>query len=354
VRKLGKRVMVAAASTVALVLLLLGFGALLGCCVFSAETWHGPVAPHFDGERFHDDKPHRAGASDMIKWTSTRKPGPWPEWIDAQPGPPPPRVVEGAGLRVTFINHATTLVQMDGVDILTDPIWADRASPVGFAGPHRVRPPGIRFEDLPPIDVVVLSHNHDDHMNVETLQRLRDAFHPIVIAGLGNAAFLASQGIEAKEVDWGDVVTVKGLRIHSVPNQHFSNRGLCDSDGTLWSAYVSEGDHAGRAYFAGDTGYGQHFHEVGQKFHGLRLAILPIGAYKPEWFMGPVHETPAQAVQAQLDLGARVAVGMHFGTFPLADDGIDEPVRDLLTALDQHHPAPEFWVLGFGEGRDVP
>lgn len=342
-----------------LLALLVGGGLLLACCALSAPTHQGSATGHFDGERFFDAKPRRAGAADLVRWAATREPGAWPEWIEAEPGPKPPeRVNEPGRMRVTFVNHATTLVQMDGVNILTDPTWAERASPLSFAGPRRVRPPGIRFEDLPPIDVVVLSHNHYDHMNVETLQRLRDAHHPVVLAGLGNELFLAEQGIEARAVDWGDVVTVKGLEIHSVPNQHFSNRGICDADGTLWTAYVFAGPTAGRAYFAGDTGYGAHFKEIGAAHPGLRLAILPIGAYKPEWFMGPVHTTPGEAVQALLDLGATVGVGMHWGTFRLADDGYDEPVRDLLTALDRVErsgaPRPTFWALGFGEGRDVP
>jgi L-ascorbate metabolism protein UlaG (beta-lactamase superfamily) len=304
--------------------------------------------------RFFDDKQQVERTSDVLKWITNRNPEPWPEWVDAAPGPPPQARVDGERIRVTVVNHATVLVQMAGVNVLTDPIWAERASPFSFAGPKRVRPPGIRFEELPPIDAVVLSHNHYDHMNVETLLRLRDAHQPIFIAGLGNDLFLSEQGIEARAVDWGDVVDVKGLRIHSVPNQHFSNRGLCDRDGTLWTAYVFEGEAAGRAYFAGDTGYGAHFKQVGERFPGIRVALLPIGAYKPEWFMGPVHTTPAQAVQAQIDLGARVGVGIHYATFQLADEGYHQPVRDLLTALDHKKERPDFRALSFGEPLDVP
>lgn len=330
----------------------------VGACL-SAPRYQGPVTDHFDGERFHDDKPKRAGLSDLVRWQMSRKRGPWPDQVGgATPGAAPEARVDGARMRVTFINHATTLVQMEGLNILTDPIWSERASPVGFAGPKRVRPPGVRFEELPPIHVVLLSHNHYDHMDVDTLVRLRDAFDPLFVTGLGNDLFLAKHGIHAQALDWGQRVERTPLTIHAVPNQHFSSRGLTDQDATLWSAFVVEGPHARSMYFAGDTGYGAHFANVRARHPALRLAILPIGAFEPEWFMGPVHTSPAEAVQAALDLGAGTAVGMHFGTFALADDGMDAPVRGVLDALDARartaQPVPRFWILGFGEGRDVP
>ncbi len=214
--------------------------------------------------------------------------------------PPPTRVGMGV-LRVTFINHATTLLQLDSVNILTDPIYSDRASPVSFAGPHRVRPPGIRFEDLPPIDAVVLSHNHYDHMDVTTLRRLQHAFpHLKIFAGLGNKAFLEEQKLEqVSEMDWWQSTALGGttVTITSVPNQHFSNRGLLDQDRTLWTGWVLEGTN-GRAYFGGDTAYGPHFKAVGDKLGPFRLAVLPIGAYMPEWFMSPVCWGPLSALAA--------------------------------------------------------
>ncbi|MEW5742956.1 MAG: MBL fold metallo-hydrolase [Myxococcota bacterium] len=329
-------------------------------CALSAPTWRGGKGPHFDGERFvTPDAPRKVGAFDTLdgaaaffRWQRQRQPGPWKPYREEPPGPPPPYEVPKGAMRVTFINHATTLIQVDGVNVLTDPIYAERASPVDFAGPRRVRPPGVRFEDLPRIDAVVLSHNHYDHLDVATLKRIAATWPKVrVFAGLGNKAFLEAQGLQdVVELDWWDARELKGLTVRSVPNQHFSNRGIFDGDGTLWTAWVLEGA-AGKAYFGGDTGYGPHFAEVQKRLGPMRLAVLPIGAYKPEWFMSAIHMSPKEAVQAALDLKASLAVPMHYGTFPLADDGETEPVEALEAALEET-PAP-FAVLGFGEGRDV-
>jgi len=331
---------------------------VVGCAV-SAPTWRGDRGPHFDGERFvTPDAPPRVGGFDLggfsafFRWQRERTPGAWPPYRDEPFGPRPPYEVPKGAMRVTFINHATTLIQLDGVNVLTDPIYSERASPVDFAGPSRVRPPGIRFEDLPRIDAVVLSHNHYDHMDAATLKRIGATWPKVrVFAGLGNKAFLESLGlVDVIELDWWDVRELEGITVRSVPNQHFSNRGLFDADGTLWSAWVLEGSN-GRAYFGGDTGYGPHFAQVAERLGPMRLAVLPIGAFKPEWFMHPIHMSPKEAVQAAKDLKAALAVPMHFGTFPLADDGETEPVEVLEAALKEN-PAP-FAVLGFGEGRDV-
>jgi len=329
-------------------------------CALSGPRWAGEVTPHFDGERFFTPgAPKLAGSFDtldgffnFLKWQATRARGPWKAYREEAPGPPPPRDVGPGAMRVTFINHATTLVQLDGVNVLTDPMYSRRCSPTELAGPERVRPPGIRFEDLPRIDAVVLSHNHYDHLDLPTLERIAQTWPRVqIFAGLGNRAYLASHGIESFELDWWASRTVGDVTFTSVPNQHFSNRGLADANGTLWSAWVMSGT-AGRAYFGGDTGYGPHFAQIAQRLGPMRVSIVPIGAYRPEWFMAPIHMSPAQAVQAALDLQSTLAVPMHFGTFGLADDGEDEPLEALKTAL-LTKPAP-FAVLGFGEGIDVP
>ena len=333
------------------VLVLTGLG--VGCAL-SAPTWKGPVTDHFNGEKFVTPGGGQRGSfGAVLKWQAERKPGPWRDFHDEPAGAPPPREVAMGSMRVTFINHATTLIQLDGVNVLTDPIYSERASPWNFVGPKRVRPPGIRFTDLPRIDAVVLSHNHYDHLNVATLKRIADTWPGVrFFAGLGNKKFLEAQGLNnVVELDWWETRELGPITVHSVPNQHFSNRGLFDNDGTLWTAWVFEGK-GGRAFFGGDTGYGKHFAAVAEKLGPMRLAVLPIGAYLPEWFMSPVHMSPKEAVQAAIDLKTTLAVPMHFGTFPLADDGETEAVEGLQAALAVQ-PAP-FVVLGFGEGRDVP
>ena len=336
---------------------MIGSGSIVGCCVFSGPKYSGPVSDHFDGAVFVNQKPIEHGSfTDFLTWQVTAERGPWVDVVDAEPGPKPKPSVGAGELRVTFIGHATMLVQMDGKNILTDPIYADRASPVGFAGPQRVRPPGVRFEDLPKIDAVVVSHSHYDHMDVVTLRRLYDAHRPKFFVGLGNGALLKGVGIAegVTELDWWQSIDIGDVRIFSVPAQHFSGRGLCDRDATLWAGYVFRG-RAGVVYFAGDTGMGPHFQQIRDKFGAPRLAILPIGAYLPRWFMERVHIDPAQAVEAHRILGAHKSVGMHFGTFRLADEAMLQPPADLRKAMEQSKlPQDDFWVLPFGEGRDVP
>ena len=234
------------------------------------------------------------------------------------------------------------------MNILTDPIWSRRCSPVPTVGPARVRPPGIRFEDLPVIDAVLLSHDHYDHMDVPTLRKLERTFpNARFYAGLGNAAYLRTQGVyHVYDLDWWQEVRYGHAAIVGVPAQHFSGRGACDANGRLFMGFVVRVP-AGPIYFAGDTGYGPHFAEIRRRLGPMRLAVLPVGAYKPEWFMSPIHMGPAEAVKAARDLEASTSVAMHFGTFPLADDGHDEPAKQLA---GQEH----FWVLAFGAGRDVP
>jgi L-ascorbate metabolism protein UlaG (beta-lactamase superfamily) len=306
-----------------------GGGALAGW-LLSAPRYRGPKSDHFDGRRFHNLEPTtHAGFLDMLKWMTSRDEGPWDEWRDVAAAPKPPERVGAGAVRVTFINHASLLIQTENVNILTDPIWSERCSPVPFAGPKRHHPPGIRFEDLPPIDAVLVSHNHYDHLDVPSLQRLASAHRPRIFTALGNGAFLRARQIaNGTELDWWQSDAVGGVRIHVVPAQHFSSRGLADRDANLWCGYVIETPH-GSIYFAGDTGWGSHFERIRERFAPIRVAMLPIGAFRPVWFMRAVHISPGEAVRAAAALRAEFAIPMHYGTFHLGDDGQDEPVEVL-------------------------
>jgi L-ascorbate metabolism protein UlaG (beta-lactamase superfamily) len=317
---------------------------------FASPRWRGAASDHFDGERFHNRERGRQTEGSFLKWQATRERGEWPEHPEAMYGPPPPERVDGGRLRVTFINHSTTLIQMDGVNILTDPVWSERVSPVSFVGPRRHRAPGIRFEDLPPIDLVLVSHNHYDHMDVATLRKI----HAPIVTPLGNAALLRRHGIHgAIDLDWWETTKhANGIETTVVPARHFSARAISDRNRNLWSGFVISGK-SGNVYFAGDTGWGEHFAEIGRRFAPIRAALLPIGSYMPRWFMQPVHIDPAQAVDAHFALGARTSVAVHFGTFALGDDGEYDPLRDLHDAL-AGKGNPPFLVLDQGEGRDLP
>jgi L-ascorbate metabolism protein UlaG (beta-lactamase superfamily) len=324
---------------------------------FSVPRYQGPTTDHFNGRKFRNlDPSERRGLIDVLRWKLTSRRGHWNKWTDSQPGSVPPRRVKGNGLRVTFINHATVLIQTEGLNILTDPIWSERASPVSWAGPKRHRSPGLRFEDLPPIDIVLISHNHYDHLDIQTLLRLHVEHKPRFVTSLGNRALLNAREIdEVVELDWWEVAKVADeLSVTCVPAKHFSGRSLSDSDATLWCGYVLQGS-TGDIYFAGDTGMGSHFAEIRNRFGPPRLALLPIGAYLPRWFMHPVHLSPSESVEVHRVLTAGVSMPMHFGTFALGDDGELEPVLKLREALDNNEKNDSrFWVLEHGEGRDVP
>jgi L-ascorbate metabolism protein UlaG (beta-lactamase superfamily) len=271
-------------------------------------------------------------------------------------------------MRVTFINHATMLLQCDNVNILTDPIWSERCSPSAKIGPKRHRAPGIRFRDLPRIDVVLVSHNHYDHLDLPTLHALRRAHGPRIITPLGNDLFLKKHGIRnVTALDWWEETgTGEGARtgegagtgegacptrITLVPSRHFCSRGLSDRDANLWGGFVI-GGASGHAYFAGDTGFGEHFALIAERFPSIRVAMLPIGAFLPRWFMKPVHMSPDEAVSAHAVLGAATSIPMHYGTFNLGDDGELEPLEQLHLAIEEAGN-PNIVELGHGEGREV-
>jgi L-ascorbate metabolism protein UlaG (beta-lactamase superfamily) len=305
-----------------------------------------PFPRHFDGKQFFNPNGSaERGFVDLLRWKLTSRAEPSPRFVaDVEPSKPPSSVREHE-LRVTMVNHSTVLLQQSGFHILTDPIWSERASPLAAIGPRRHRQPGVRWEDLPRIDVVLLSHNHYDHLDLATLGRLAERGHSQFLAPIGVARLLRSRNIgPVHELDWGDSAPVGQTTIHAVPAMHFSARGIFDRNLTLWCGYVIEaGDSI--LYFAGDTGFGDHFAAIRARFGSPRLALLPIGAYEPRWFMSPVHMGPDEAIKAHEILAARTSIAIHHGTFQLGDEGIDTPKRRLLEGAR----GDSFMVLNNGE-----
>jgi N-acyl-phosphatidylethanolamine-hydrolysing phospholipase D len=253
---------------------------------------------------------------------------------------------------VTWIGHSTLLVQMDGVTFLTDPIWSERASPFSFAGPKRLVPPGVAFDALPPIDFAVVSHSHYDHADLPTLVRLAATgtriFVPLRLGGV-----LRDAGITTvEELDWWDARTVGDVTIHCTPAQHWSARTLVDRNRTLWSGWAVVGKTR-RFYFAGDSGYFAGFADVGARLGPFDLAAVPIGAYEPVAMMQPHHMNPEEAIRAALDVHAENAIGIHYGTFDLTDEPLDEPPRRFHAAAQTNRiPDDRAWTPPIGATRN--
>jgi L-ascorbate metabolism protein UlaG (beta-lactamase superfamily) len=309
-----------------------------------------PVSDHSDGERFFNvsgQGPRHAG--DVFKWWRTRVPRKWPPSVPVARVAPPPARAPAGRIAATFIGHSTFLVQTGRAAILTDPMFTTHAGPFGRLGPRRVRRAAHGIADLPAVDLVLVSHNHYDHLQPASLRELDARFRPAFVTTLGNARFLRGIGLRrVSELDWWSREQVGDVVVTCTPAQHFSARGLRDRNRTLWGGFGLA--VAGRSiFFAGDTGYCGHFVEIGARLPAIDVAFIPIGAYEPRWFMAPVHVNPQEAVRIHLDLQARVSVGMHFGTFPLADEGLDDPVKHLLAARDAAGVEPTaFLVPDFG------
>lgn len=310
------------------------------------SPWRG--SHHRNGRFFNPETPsHSFGV--FLRWIRHRHRGAWRDFIPSSPGPKPPAVVDGSTLRVTFVNHSTFLLQTAGLNLLTDPVWSQRVSPVWFAGPKRHRNPGIRFEDLPQIDAILISHNHYDHFDAPTLRKLAARHRSTVFCPLGVAARLRRIGFQQIiELDWWQSALWSGFEMHCVPAQHFSARGPFDRNRALWCGWIVQSS-SGPIYFAGDTGFGPFFEEIARDFPNPRAAVLPIGAYEPEWFMGPVHMTPEQALQAHVILGSNLSIASHYGTFALADDAETAPVERMAAALRASPPEKPFVTVPEGE-----
>jgi L-ascorbate metabolism protein UlaG (beta-lactamase superfamily) len=327
----------------------------------SPRTYSGPVSDHFDGAHFFDPdgappKPLRQ----MLRWQfgRGRKRATWPDWAPSPHADTPPARVDGDKVRLSFVGHVSWLIQTARLNILIDPVWSERVSPLSFAGPKRRNDPGIAFEALPKIDVVLVSHGHYDHLDAPTLSKLAASFAPRVITPLGNDAAMrkANGAIKVEAFDWHDRVELgNGIAVTLVPTRHWSARGLFDRNQALWASFVLE-TPAGKIYVVCDSGYGEgkHFRRVAEAHGPLQLAILPIGAYEPRWFMRDQHMNPSDAVKALADCGAEQALAHHHGTFQLTDEAIDAPAIALAEALKTAQmPREKFAVLKPGQVWEI-
>lgn len=301
--------------------------------------YSGPVSDHFDGQKFFlpgGDGPR--SFRDFLRWQFGGGAAEWPATFPSPlPAGKPPARVEGSALRVSFIGHASFLIQTGGMNILLDPQFSERASPVSFAGPKRVNPPGIAFDDLPKIDVILVSHNHYDHLDRPTLHRLWDRDRPRILTPLGNDVIIRKgrADIVAEAKDWGDRVEfAPGLAVTFEPAQHWSARGMFDRMHALWASFVIE-TGAGKIWFAGDTGLGggRVFRAIREKHGPMALGLIPIGAYGPRWFMRYQHADPEDALAIFDILGCTHALGYHWGTFKLTNEPIEEPATELAARL---------------------
>lgn len=335
-----------------LIILFIGF-------FISAPVYKGPVSDHFDGKVFRNyDQVEARGFLDVIKWMFNRENVEWKKVQDASTKKP--ANTQEDSLTIYFINHATFLIQWRGLNILTDPVWSDRTSPFNFAGPERVRPPGILFNDLPKIDLVIISHSYYDHLDISTIEELRDRDQPVFIVPLGVDLFLKNKGIKSvKAIDWWQYINDGPLKFSMVPALHFSGRGMSDRDKTLWAGYmISDGNQ--KIYFAGDTGYNHKmFADIAKQHSDIDIAMLPIGAYKPRWLMSPIHISPEEAVVIHQQLNCKKSIAMHYGTFPMADDRQQDASEDLQLAIKKHNIGEkEFLLLNGGDKfnllKDIP
>lgn len=284
-----------------------------------------------------------------MEWQLAGKRARWPDRVAnatyPAPADPPPGFAS-----ITFIGHASFMLRIEGLTILTDPVFSERCSPVSWLGPRRVRSPGLALDDLPKIDLVLLSHNHYDHMDLPSLRRIHKRFAPPIVTTLGNARTLRGLG-PVQELDWWQETQLGSLGITATPSRHFARRGFRDQNRSLWAGFMLRST-TGSLLFGGDFGAGSHWSEIQQRLGAPGVALLPIGAYEPRWMMAPIHMNPQEAAQAHLDLGASRSVGMHFGTFQLTDEAIDAPVIGLQEAAAGLNDA--FGVLDVGETTVLP
>ena len=355
--------MVATRTAWILVLIALAACAHHGRTPQSRIYYSGPASDHFDGQKFFNPEGEQGSGGAQrnnrkqflsIAFGKARHTG-WPSTVPVAPTRPAARI-EGEAMRVTWIGHATTLVQTQGLNILIDPVWSHRDSPVPFAGPRRVRAPGVRLEDLPKIDVVLISHNHYDHLDIGALRRIAERDRPLIVTGLGNDTLLREHGITAQARDWGDRVEIRpGIDVVLTRAHHWSAHWTDDQDRALWCGFIVRLPGGG-LYYAGDTGAGEMRWVEAARRHGpIRLAILPIGPYHVASPPSGNHIDPDEALAAFERIGPAYGLGVHWGTFELTDEPIDGPPTRLRKSIEARGLAEErFRTLEAGEAWDIP
>lgn len=349
-------------------LFIIFIGACIGINYYvSARDYEGPVSDHFNGKKFYNissenststisDLDEPLSKKSFLSFVVKKLTSSWGETPLLNGQAVPKDKNWGSDIDITYINHSTMLVQTEGLNILTDPVWSKRVSPFSFLGPKRHMPVGVDFDNLPKIDIILLSHNHYDHMDLDTLKRLSKRDNPTIYVGLGNKKYLESRKINnVFEMDWGDKkVYSDGVSINAVPAQHFSGRSLTDRDKTLWLGFVFKTQN-GDIYFAGDTGYGPFVEEIKKSYpNGFRLAFLPIGAYEPRNFMKKMHTSPDDALKMYKELKVQNAIPIHFGTFDLALEKQNDPTEVLKELLNKEENKSVKWnILWNGQSLNI-
>jgi L-ascorbate metabolism protein UlaG (beta-lactamase superfamily) len=323
---------------IVIALCLLALSPLLRACTSATLL----ASDHSDGRRFHNRDLKSAPEPTFweevkVAWVLKTKHQNWPERFESTPTDVPKEPVL-RGFRVLWIGHAGTLIQTPTLNILTDPILFDRIDPRLFPT-KTVTHPGVRLESLPHIDLILISHDHYDHLDLKSIHAICDrqpGNPPTFLVGLGVGAVLKKAGISSyTELDWNDSLTVKDTKVYFLEAVHTSRRSISDTNKALWGSFLIDSPH-GRVYFAGDTAYGKHFKDIYERFGAPTISLLPIGAYEPRWFMYRMHMNPNDAVLAHQDLHSQHSIAIHFGLLDMASEGYDAPVQDLAVARKTH------------------
>lgn len=325
----------------------------------------GPRPPAWPDEPPVATKSRRRGIKPtlFLRWMISNLTEKHPFIVDPPAVGNPHDSPDSQSVSVTFIGHSTFLlrfVQPDGrlLAVLTDPIFSERCSPLSFFGPRRLRPPAWRLEDLPPIDIVLVSHSHYDHLDLPSLRAIARRDNPVVVTPSGNGEIISQAGLRrVAERDWWETVRIGDLEITCTPARHFAQRTLRDAGRRLWGGFFLRFPRAPTipsVFFAGDTAHGPHWQDIRARLGAPDIALLPIGAYAPRSFLRKVHTDPVEAVEGFRQLEARQGIAMHFGTFPLSQEPLGEPERCLKETLYWAGLAPDAFVpLAFGETRSI-